>query len=124
MQIIPTTAGKDVYDKVLNRPGMPTRQLLFQPKDNIQIGTAYLHLLHSRYLAKIEHPQSRHYSIISAYNGGAGNVFKTFSQSRNAAPEVINRLTPSRVYDKLTTEHPKAESRRYLQKVIKAKANY
>jgi membrane-bound lytic murein transglycosylase C len=124
MQIVPATAGKDVYQKIYKREGVPTQQTLFSPKDNIDIGTAYLHILQSSYLKKITNPQSRHFAMISAYNGGAGNVYKTFSADRNKAPAVINKLSASRVYDKLTQSHPRAESRRYLQKVVKAQKHY
>ena len=124
MQVIPATAGKDVYDKVMNKPGMPSRSVLFNVEDNIHIGTAYLHLLQTRYLAKVNAGLSRHYSVISAYNGGAGNVANTFSRDRNRAWQLINQLTSAQVYRKLTTDHPKAESRRYLEKVIKAQKRY
>lgn len=124
MQIVPNTAGKDVYEKVLNKPGVPSKAVLFEPQDNIHIGTAYLHILEQRYLKKINNAQSRHYATISAYNGGAGNVFKTFSNNRDAAPGIINTLAASVVYQELTQNHPKAESRRYLEKVTKAQKKY
>lgn len=124
MQVVPTTAGKDVYDKVLNKPGMPNKQTLFTPEHNINIGTAYLHLLSDRYLEKIHNSMSRHYAVISAYNGGAGNVYKTFDNNRQAARDIINKLPPSTVYDRLVYAHPRQESRRYLQKVTKALKNY
>ena len=50
------------------------------------MGTAYLHLLQTVYLADIQDPQSRRYAVISAYNGGAGGVLNTFSNDRKAAP--------------------------------------
>lgn len=124
MQIIPKTAGKDVYQRILKRPGIPSKQLLFTANENIEIGTAYLHILQQQYLKKITNPQSRHYSVISAYNGGAGNVFKTFSPYRENAPKVINNLTPNQVYNKLTRQHPRAESRNYLSKVSAAEKRY
>ena len=124
MQIIPSTAGKDVYQRILKKPGMPSKKTLFTAEDNIHIGTAYLQILQRQYLNKIEQAQSRHYSIISAYNGGAGNVFKTFSRDRTRAPHVINKLSPAEVYQKLTNQHPKAESRRYLVKVLSAEKKY
>jgi membrane-bound lytic murein transglycosylase C len=124
MQIVPSTAGKDVYEKIHKRSGVPTEKTLFTPKDNIDIGTAYLHILQNNYLNKINDHQSRHFAMISAYNGGAGNVFKTFSQSRSNASGVINRLSPAHVYEQLTHQHPRAESRRYLEKVTKAEQHY
>jgi len=124
MQVIPATAGKDVYQRILKKPGIPSKKTLFTAKDNIEIGTAYLHILQQQYLKKINNAQSRHYSVISAYNGGAGNVFKTFSTKREQAPKVINSLSATQVYQKLTKQHPKAESRRYLYKVVVAEKKY
>ncbi|GAA0819700.1 membrane-bound lytic murein transglycosylase MltC [Colwellia asteriadis] len=124
MQVIPSTAGKDVYQRIFKKSGTPSKQTLFNPQDNINIGTAYLHILQQQYLNKINNSQSRHYSVISAYNGGAGNVFKTFSSTRSYAPSVINKLSPQQVYQKLTKQHPKSESRRYLYKVVSAEKRY
>lgn len=124
MQVIPSTAGKDVYHRILKKPGVPTKKTLFTAKENINIGTAYLHILQQQYLNKINNAQSRHYAVISAYNGGAGNVFKTFTTQREKAPNIINKLSSNQVYQKLTQNHPKSESRRYLYKVTKAEKQY
>ncbi|WP_274054596.1 membrane-bound lytic murein transglycosylase MltC [Thalassomonas haliotis] len=124
MQIVPATAGKDVYQKIRKKPGMPSRQTLFSARENIDIGTAYLHILSRQYLKNIRNSQSRHFAVISAYNGGAGNVFKTFNSNRDHAKSRINTLLPEEVYRHLTTGHPKAESRRYLQKVTRAEKSY
>ena len=70
---------------------MPNQQTLFDPASNIDIGTAYLSLLDDRYLVGVNHSLSRKYSVISAYNGGAGNVLKTFSSNRSYAVDVINK---------------------------------
>lgn len=124
MQVVPTTAGKDVYEKVKKRSGMPNKQTLFDPASNIDIGTAYLSLLDDRYLAGVNQSLSRKYSVISAYNGGAGNVLNTFSSNRSYAVTLINQHKADHVYRKLTTKHPRAESRRYLVKVTKAEKKY
>lgn len=124
MQVVPSTAGKDVYEKVKNKPGQPSKNTLFDPAQNIDIGTAYLSMLSTRYLASISNSQSRHYSVISAYNGGAGNVLKTFSNNRKYATDKINQLSSAQVYTKLTKQHPREESRRYLYKVNKAEKKY
>lgn len=96
MQVIPATAGRDVYVRVKGKNGQPTREELFNPAYNIDVGTAYLHLLQTVYLADIQDPRSRRYAVISAYNGGAGGVLNTFSSDRKAAPGRINRLSPRR----------------------------
>ncbi|MGL5949323.1 MAG: membrane-bound lytic murein transglycosylase MltC [Aeromonas sp.] len=124
MQVIPATAGRDVFNLVKKRSGQPTREQLFDPAFNIDVGTAFLHLLQTRYLADIRHPTSRRYAVISAYNGGAGGVLNTFSADRKAAPSLINRLSPQKVYQVLTERHPKAEARRYLYKVNLAEQGF
>ncbi|WPC74480.1 membrane-bound lytic murein transglycosylase MltC [Vibrio porteresiae] len=117
MQVVPKTAGKDVFNLVKNRSGQPSPEYLFNPENNIDIGTAYFYLLKTRYLNQVNNPISLEYSMISAYNGGTGGVLNTFSRDRNRAVKDINRLEPNQVYWALTKKHPNAESRRYLEKV-------
>lgn len=124
MQVVPSTAGKDVFQRIKKKSGQPTRSYLFNPANNIDTGTAYLSILDDIYLKDVTHPLSREYCIISAYNGGAGNVLKTFSRDRKHAVQVINSLTPQQVYLKLNRNHPSAESRRYIEKVVQAKQKY
>lgn len=124
MQVVPKTAGKDVYQRIKKRNDMPTKSVLFTPEQNIDIGTAYLHILDDIYLKNLINVTSREYSVISAYNGGAGNVMKTFSKDRKLAPAVINGLAPAQVYWRLTQRHPRAESRRYLEKVTEFRKKY
>jgi membrane-bound lytic murein transglycosylase C len=75
-------------------------------------------------LKNIRVPLSREYAVIAAYNGGAGNLFKTFSSGRDSAIKQINKLSSDAVYWKIKTKHPKEESRRYLVKVTTAKKQY
>ena len=124
MQVVPGTAGKDVFDKVKNRPDQPSPQYLLDPENNIDTGTAYLQILQERYLDGIRDNNSLRYSVISAYNGGAGNVLKTFSADRDRAVDTINKLSSTTVYDRLTTRHPVPESRRYLYKVNEAQKEF
>ncbi|NKB39392.1 MAG: membrane-bound lytic murein transglycosylase MltC [Gammaproteobacteria bacterium] len=124
MQIVPRTAGKDVFEKIKQKPGQPSPQYLYDPENNIDTGTAYLKILQERYLVKVRNSNARRYSVISAYNGGAGNVLKTFSSDRNRAIDKINQLSPDQVYDQLTSKHPSQESRRYLYKVTEAQKEF
>lgn len=124
MQVVAATAGKDVYQRVKKISGQPSKATLFDPQKNIDIGTAYLHLLQQTYLSGVKNNLSQHYAMISAYNGGTGNVLKSFHTNRKTAIKVINEHQPSNVYYVLTRKHPRAESRRYLQKVTKAEKSY
>jgi len=73
---------------------------------------------------KRQDPQSREYATISAYNGGAGNVFKTFGSNRERAIASMNVQSPSAVYERLVNEHPREETQRYLRKVLAFQKSY
>lgn len=124
MQVVPSTAGKDVFTRIKKRNDQPTRDYLFNTTNNIDTGTAYLSILRDNYLNKIRHPLSREYAMISGYNGGAGNVLRTFHSDRAQAVNVINQLTPKQVYDRLHLKHPRAEARGYIRKVTEAQQRY
>ncbi|WP_025820338.1 transglycosylase SLT domain-containing protein [Shewanella marina] len=125
MQIVPNTAGHDVNKLYRGKDSPMTATELYDPKVNIETGTAYLKILQSRYLKGINDPQSAMYSIISAYNTGSGNVAKAFgSKSVNAAINKINKMNSDQVYQQLITNLPYEETRNYLQKVNKRLQQY
>ncbi|CAM3074023.1 membrane-bound lytic murein transglycosylase C [Vibrio fluvialis] len=124
MQVVPKTAGRDVFKLVKNRSGEPTPEYLFNPENNIDTGTAYFYILKNRYLRDVQNPTSLEYSMISAYNGGTGGVLNTFSRDRQRAMRDLNALQPNQVYWALTKKHPNAESRRYLEKVTQFKKEF
>ena len=124
MQLVPASGGRDAYRYAQGRDRIPSREYLFNPENNIELGTAYLSLLDREYLGKIRNPVSREYCIIAAYNGGAGNVLKVFSRDRKQAVHRINTLSPDKVYTALRTQHPRDETRRYLEKVLAARRSF
>lgn len=125
MQVVPKTAGKDVFKLVKKRSGQPSPEYLFNPENNIDTGTAYFYILKNRYLKDVNDKRSLEYSMISAYNGGTGGVLNTFNRSdRKRAIRDLNSLQPNQVYWALTKKHPNAEARRYLEKVTKFKKEF
>ena len=124
MQIVPSTAGKDVYSRVKGLKDQPSADVLFDVEANIDIGAAYLHLLEDVYLKSVADPQSREYATISAYNGGVANVFKAFGPNRERAIASMNAESPSVVYERLVNDHPREETQRYLRKVLAFQKNY
>lgn len=118
MQVQQHTAGRDLYQR-WGKSGEPTKAYLLDPHNNINMGAAYLALIRDNYLAGINNPISMRYAVITAYNGGAGSVLRTFSSDRKKAVDIINTLTPEQVYKKLTSSHSSQESRNYLLKVNK-----
>ncbi|MDZ7641738.1 MAG: murein transglycosylase domain-containing protein [Desulfurivibrio sp.] len=124
MQIVPTTAGRDAHRLLYDRDGTPSRDYLFVPENNIRMGTAYLHILDSRYLKMVENPASREYCVIAAYNTGSGNVLKAFAEDRQQAIRAINHNSPQQNYNHLVRHLPYRETRRYLPKVVDLKKKY
>lgn len=123
MQVVQHSAGRDVF-KMKGKWGQPSRSYLFDPENNIDIGTAYLAMLQNSYLSCIINPTSRRYAVITAYNGGAGSVLRVFSRDPNRAFQIINSMQPDDVYEALYTRHPSSESRCYLYKVNTLQKNY
>ncbi len=118
MQLVPTSGGRDAYRKAKGKDTIPSRDYLFDPDNNIELGSAYLNVLSYNLLEQIGNETSREYCVISAYNTGTGNVFKTFANNSTTAINHINGLEPPAVYDRLRTNLPYQETRDYLVKVV------
>ncbi len=87
-------------------------------------GTAYLHILDTRYLKMVQNPRSREYCVIAGYNTGSGNVLRAFHRDRNQAVARINAASPQEVYEHLVRNLPYQETRNYLPKVVRFKSKY
>lgn len=128
MQVVPTSAGHDVNKQVRNIDAPMTPVELYEPVINVETGTAYLDILNSKYLRKIENDESRLYCVIAAYNTGAGNVARAFNQDRSTnigkASKVINSMSPNEVYKQLIEKLPYDETKGYLKKVSSRIALY
>ena len=124
MQLVPDSGGRDAYNYAKGYDRTPSKEYLFDASNNIELGTAYLSLLDRQYLAAIADPISREYCSIAAYNGGAGSVLSLFAADRAEAARHINRMSPSAVLQRLREQHPRAETRRYLVKVLDARRLY
>ena len=126
MQLVPSSGGLDAYHYVYGEKLVLGPEYYFNPDQNVELGTAYLDLLLTRYLRAVENEESRTLCAIAAYNTGAGNVARSFSGGtsvRGAAP-LINALEPEAVYEHLIANLPYEETRNYLKKVTKARERY
>jgi membrane-bound lytic murein transglycosylase C len=124
MQLVPTTGGRDAYRRVKGYDHTPSRDFLFVPGNNIELGTAYLGIIERDYLGQIRDPVSREYCTIAAYNTGSGNVLETFSRDRARAVQIINSLPAAEVYQRLRNGLSHQEARRYLVKVLDARREF
>ncbi|BFU96099.1 MAG: Membrane-bound lytic murein transglycosylase C [Nitrospira sp.] len=124
MQLVPTSGGREAYRRAKRQDVTPTRDYLFDPEHNVELGTAFLNVLMFSQLDDVANQVSREYCVIAAYNTGAGNVFRTFSKNRTTALQQINELPPASLYDKLRTKLPYQETRNYLEKVTTYRKTY
>ena len=126
MQIVPRSAGKDVYRYLYKKDGMPNSSYLYNSDNNIEMGSTYLYILYYRYLRKIKNPESRLYCTIAAYNTGAGNIAWAFTRNNNitrAAPK-INAMSPDEVYTHLLRNLKYDEPKHYLKRVKRRMSAY
>jgi membrane-bound lytic murein transglycosylase C len=124
MQLVPTSGGREAYRRAKGEDVAPTRDYLFDPQNNVELGTAYLNVLMFNQLEEVANEISREYCVIAAYNTGPGNVLRTFSKNRTTAVQQINGLQPSALYEKLRSDLPYQETRNYLEKVTTYRKSY
>ena len=119
MQLVPRGGARDAHRMIHGKDRLLTPKYLYKPKNNIELGTAYLHILANRYMKAVHDPTSRMYCAIAAYNAGAANVGYALigSKSMQKAIPTINRMEPEAVYVKLTQSLPSKESRSYIKKI-------
>lgn len=121
MQVVPDSAGNEVQAYLTGKAGKPTISMLFDPKNNIEYGSAYLHLLATRYFSGVINSTSRDLCMIAGYNAGPRAVFRAFNTNNaEVAINAINDLTPDELFTKLSRHMPAEETRQYVGKVVAA----
>lgn len=128
MQLVPTSGGCDAYTyvKKLPKPKCPEPSYLYVPRNNIELGTAYLRILMNRF-ASVTDPDCRRLCVIAAYNTGEGNVSESFvgrlATAKSIAPH-INALNYDQLYRHLTTRLSTSEARGYVEGVSRRREKY
>lgn len=126
MQLVPKSGGREAYKYVFNKDKAPSPSYLYVPRNNIQLGIAYLAKLRRSYFKDVKNSQNALYCIICAYNTGPGNVAKGIvrSSSIKKAVERINMMSPDELFRKLVRDLPYKETRDYIKKVKERTPNY
>ena len=137
MQIVPQSAGADAYKMLTGKRKILAPSYLYNAKNNILIGSAYLKKIYYGYMRKVKNPLSRLYCTIAAYNTGAGNVACAFNSTTKdykgktkcirsrgdyniiKASSKINSMTPNQVYNHLLRNLRYDEPKHYLKRVSK-----
>ena len=126
MQIKADTAGRDYFSLIKGYQHTPSSAFLYSPKNNIEVAAGYLSILRNRYLVGIRDPKKLEYAMISSYNGGAGNLWRSLNKSGNKKQAIsrINRMSTKEFYWFLTNRHLRQETRNYLKKVSAKRPKY
>ena len=117
MQLLPTTAGDEIHRFLYGSKGDISFDELSQPDINIRYGTAYIHILLTRYFGGVRDRYSRELCMLAAYNMGPNRLLRFFGKSRQEAVDAINALSGDELYRVLTTDLPVRETRFYVAKV-------
>jgi len=129
MQLVPTSGAREAYRYVYSKDHVVSDSYLYDPKNNIELGSAYLNRLYYVHFNGIENPQSRMWASIAGYNTGPSNVLRSFAGKyyktqhgsydkwRQLAYNKINTLTPDQMYNHMRGNLPYPETREYIKKV-------
>lgn len=126
MQLVPRSGGRDAYRYLYKKDKFLRGRYLYNPKNNIELGCAYLGKLKNVYFKGINDEESIYHCVISAYNTGPGNVAKAMTGTTKLKPTVsaVNRLSSKKVYNQLVKKLPYKETRNYLKKVTQRMTYY
>jgi len=126
MQLVPKSGGRDAYRYLYKKDKFLRGRYLYNPKNNIELGCAYLGKLKNVYFKGINDEESIYHCVISAYNTGPGNVAKAMTGTTKLKPTVsaVNRLSSKKVYNQLVQKLPYKETRNYLKKVTQRMPYY
>jgi membrane-bound lytic murein transglycosylase C len=119
MQLVPSSGGLDSYEYVYGESKVPSHDYLYNPENNIHLGTAYMQKLMEVYFKNIDGQENKRYCSIAAYNTGVGNVCSAVSHTTKITPTVqqINKMSSTDTYDYLLQNLKYKEARNYLKKV-------
>ena len=111
MQVIPRYAGREAYQFVFREDRIITPQYLYQPTNNIDLGSAYLYLLYNKHFADIQGGDKRLYLTICGYNWGPTAIRQKIIQRYQ-----VSFMPSEKLYRLLRYRTPK-ETSDYLKRV-------
>jgi len=112
MQIIPRYAGKEAYRYVYHQDGDVSREYLYDPANNVELGAAYLYLLRFRHFNAISNDLKNLYLSICGYNWGPHNIKRKIIRRHP-----IDSMSENDVYLLLRQRTPN-ETKNYIKRVV------
>jgi membrane-bound lytic murein transglycosylase C len=111
MQIIPRYAGREAYKHVHGTDTIIKPKYLYDPNNNVELGSAYLGLLLTNYYGNMNDRLKTRYLSICAYNWGPTSITRKVVNRYN-----ISGMSSQAVYKLLLARTPE-ETRNYLGRV-------
>ena len=126
MQLVPISGARDAYNYVYKKDKVLKKRYLFKPKNNIELGCAYLAKIRYNYFKSIKDDEKAYMCSVAAYNTGAGNVAKALTNKTKLKPasKRANQLGSNELYNTLLKDLKYEETRNYLKKVWARKDKY
>jgi membrane-bound lytic murein transglycosylase C len=118
MQIIPKYAGREAYRAIYGHDKVISWEYLFDPENNIELGSAYLSLLKYNHFRDIQDDIKNYYVAICGYNWGPTSMRKKIV---NKYP--ISQMSNDQVYALLRQQTPQ-ETRNYIRRVTERMSIY
>ena len=118
MQIVPKWAGKEAYEYLYGPQGAVPADYLYSPGINLELGSAYLHLLHTRYYGFLKDGEKIKRMSICAYNWGPTAMNRNIVKPYNVSAMARDELT------KLLLAKTPGETKDYLEKVLVREKKY
>ena len=119
MQLVPQSGARAAYLYVYGEDKLVAPEQLYNPSNNIELGSGYLSLLMTKNFKDVSDPLSRSYCAIAAYNTGPANVATAFTGKKDVPEAVrrINGMTADQVFARLRSNLPYPETRDYIANV-------
>lgn len=111
MQVIPRYAGREAYQFIYRQDRIITPPYLYQPVNNINLGSAYLYLLYNKYFADIQGRNKRLLLTICSYNWGPTAIRQKIIQRYQ-----VSFISGDKLYRLLRYRTPQ-ETSDYLKRV-------
>ncbi|MGE4298858.1 MAG: transglycosylase SLT domain-containing protein [Desulfovibrionaceae bacterium] len=126
MQLVPSSGGRDAYKYVYGVDMKPDAAFLYDPENNIDLGTAYFELVMNRNLEGIHNVAIAYVMTIAAYNTGSGNVARALTGARklDKAINEANRMDIVQIYNILAKQLPSDETKGYVKDVLTRSVMY
>jgi membrane-bound lytic murein transglycosylase C len=111
MQLMAPYGAREAHKYLTKEDKILPPEYLFDPDNNIKLGTAYMRLLLTRHYGKVKDPENRLNLSIAAYNCGSGTVSRTVLAGRGA-----DSMSPDELFGRIKSRAPK-ETQHYVPRV-------